>query len=120
MYGLEASLLSALTAQSFLYDDRPSTLPTCGARSQAMTGSSACWRPRPRICKVLADAAIELPPLDRVVSATAPLLIELAPANRNRVEYAARGDLWLHRRPRNGASKACESGKLCARSMAAR
>lgn len=77
MYGLEASLLSALTAQSVLFDDKPFYPADVRRALEAMTAPRVLVT-TPAHLKVLADAAIELPPLDRVVSATAPLPVELA------------------------------------------
>jgi acyl-coenzyme A synthetase/AMP-(fatty) acid ligase len=77
MYGLEVSVLSALTAQSVLFDGKPFYPADLRRALEAM--------PAPRVLvttpahlRVLVDAAIELPPLDRVVSATAPLSRDLA------------------------------------------
>jgi acyl-coenzyme A synthetase/AMP-(fatty) acid ligase len=77
MYGLEASLLSALTAESFLYDIRP-FYPADVRRALAVMPAPRVLVTTPAHLRVLADAAIDLAALDRVVSATAPLPVELA------------------------------------------
>jgi acyl-coenzyme A synthetase/AMP-(fatty) acid ligase len=77
MYGLEASLLTALTAQSILYDDKPFYPADVRRALEAMTAPRVLVT-TPAHLKVLANAAVELPPLERVVSATAPLPVELA------------------------------------------
>jgi acyl-coenzyme A synthetase/AMP-(fatty) acid ligase len=77
MYGLEVSLLSALTAQSVLFDGKP-FYPADVRRALECVPAPRVLVTTPAHLKVLADAAIELPPLDRVVSATAPLPRELA------------------------------------------
>lgn len=77
MYGLEASLLSALTAQSCLYDDKP-FYPADVRRALEAMSAPRVLLTTPAHLKVLAGAAVELPPLERVVSATAPLPVELA------------------------------------------
>lgn len=77
MYGLEASLLSALTAQSLLFDDKP-FYPADVRRALEAVPAPRVLVTSPAHLQVLADAAAELPPLARVVSATAPLPVELA------------------------------------------
>ena len=77
MYGLEASLLSALTAHCVLFDDKPFYPADVRRALENMTAPRVLVT-TPAHLKVLTDAAVELPPLDRVVSATAPLPIELA------------------------------------------
>lgn len=77
MYGLEASLLSALTAHSFLFDDKP-FYPADVRRALETVAAPRVLVTTPAHLKVLAESAVELPPLDRVVSATAPLPVELA------------------------------------------
>ncbi len=77
MYGLEASLLSALTAQSVLFDDRP-FYPADVRRALDAMPAPRVLVTTPAHLRVLADAAIELPPLERVVSATAPLPVAIA------------------------------------------
>ena len=111
MYGLEASLLSALTAESVLFDDKP-FYPADVRRALEAMPAPRVLVTTPAHLKVLADAAVELPPLDRVVSATAPLPVELARRIETAWQYAARGDLWLHRSRRHGASKAFAIRKL--------
>ncbi len=83
MYGLEASLLSALTAESFLFDGKP-FYPADVRRALESMPEPRVLVTTPAHLKVLADAALELPALERVVSATAPLTLELA----QRVESA--------------------------------
>jgi len=77
MYGLEASLLSALTAGSVLFDDRPFYPADVRHALEAMTAPRVLVT-TPAHLKVLAEADVKLPPLGRVVSATAPLPVELA------------------------------------------
>jgi len=77
MYGLEASLLSALTAQSVLYDDKPFYPADVRLALESMTAPRVLVT-TPAHLKVLANAAVELPPIECVVSATAPLPVELA------------------------------------------
>ncbi|MET0499765.1 MAG: AMP-binding protein, partial [Steroidobacteraceae bacterium] len=77
MYGLEASLLSALTAQSILYDDKP-FYPADVRRALEAVPAPRVLVTTPAHLKVLANASVELPPLERVVSATASLPLELA------------------------------------------
>jgi acyl-coenzyme A synthetase/AMP-(fatty) acid ligase len=77
MYGLEASLLSALTAHSLLFDGKPFYPADVRRALEAMTAPRVLVT-TPAHLKVLADAEIEVPPLERVVSATAPLPVELA------------------------------------------
>jgi acyl-coenzyme A synthetase/AMP-(fatty) acid ligase len=77
VYGLEASLIGALSAGWCLYDHKPFFPADVRAALLSM--------PAPRVLvttpahlKVLADASIDLPELHRVVSATAPLSVDLA------------------------------------------
>lgn len=110
MYGLEASLLSALTAESFLYDGRP-FYPADVRRALAAMPAPRVLVTTPAHLKVLAEAALELPALDRVVSATAPLPVELA----RRIEDAwqtvvveiygcTEAGVMAHRRPSHSES----------------
>jgi acyl-coenzyme A synthetase/AMP-(fatty) acid ligase len=77
MYGLEASMLSALTAESFIYDGKP-FYPADVRRALAAMPAPRVLVTTPAHLKVLAEAAVDLPALSRVVSATAPLPVELA------------------------------------------
>ena len=77
MYGIEASLLSALTAESFLYDERP-FFPADVRRALEVIPAPRVLVTTPAHLKVLVEADVEMPPLDRVVSATAPLAVDLA------------------------------------------
>lgn len=77
MYGLEASLLSALTAQSILYDEKP-FYPADVRRALEAIPAPRVLVTTPAHLRVLANASVKLPPLERVVSATAPLPLELA------------------------------------------
>jgi acyl-coenzyme A synthetase/AMP-(fatty) acid ligase len=77
MYGLEASLLGALTAGHLVHDGKPFFPADVRAALQAMPAPRTLVT-APAHLRVLTDAAIELPALDRVVSATAPLSPELA------------------------------------------
>jgi acyl-coenzyme A synthetase/AMP-(fatty) acid ligase len=83
MYGLEASLLSALNAQCFLFDGKP-FYPADVRRALEAMPAPRTLVTTPAHLKVLAEAAVELPVLDRVVSATAPLPADLA----RRIEIA--------------------------------
>ena len=110
MFGLEASLLSALTAQSVLFDDKPFYPADVRRALEAMTAPRVLVT-TPAHLKVLADAAIELPPLDRVVSATAPLPVELARRietgwNTQLVEIygCTEAGVMAHRRPAQSES----------------
>jgi acyl-coenzyme A synthetase/AMP-(fatty) acid ligase len=110
MFGLEASLLSALTAHSVLYDDKPFYPADVRRALEAMTAPRVLVT-TPAHLKVLADAAIELPPLDRVVSATAPLPVELARRvetgwNTQLVEIygCTEAGVMAHRRPAQSES----------------
>ncbi len=116
MYGLEASLLSALTAESFLYDGKP-FYPADVRRALAAVPAPRVLVTTPAHLKVLAEAEVELPVLDRVVSATAPLPIELA----RRIEDAWQTELveiygcteagvMAHRRPTQSESWRTFSG----------
>jgi acyl-coenzyme A synthetase/AMP-(fatty) acid ligase len=77
MYGLEASLLGALTAESFLFDGKP-FYPADVRQALAAVPAPRVLVSTPAHLKIIADAAVELPALDRVVSATAPMPVELA------------------------------------------
>jgi acyl-coenzyme A synthetase/AMP-(fatty) acid ligase len=110
MYGLEASLLSALTAQSILFDDKP-FFPADVRRALEDMAAPRVLVTTPAHLKVLADAAVELPAIDRVVSATAPLPVELA----RRIETAwntqlveiygcTEAGVMAHRRPAQSES----------------
>jgi acyl-coenzyme A synthetase/AMP-(fatty) acid ligase len=110
MYGLEASLLSALTAQSLLYDGKP-FYPADVRRALEATSAPRVLVTTPTHLKALADAAVELPPIERVVSATAPLQAELA----RRIEAAwntqlveiygcTEAGVMAHRRPAHSES----------------
>ncbi len=77
MYGLEASLLGALTAGCRIHDHKPFFPGDVRAALEAMPEPRTLVT-TPAHLKILAAAGIELPPLHRVVSATAPLAAELA------------------------------------------
>jgi acyl-coenzyme A synthetase/AMP-(fatty) acid ligase len=77
MYGLEASTLGALTSGCFLYDRKP-FFPADVRDALAAMPAPRVLVTAPAHLHVLADAALDLPALDRVVSATAPLGVELA------------------------------------------
>ena len=111
MYGLEASLLSALTAQSVLFDDKPFFPADVRRALEAM--------PAPRVLVTTPAHLQGAGGCRRRTTAAGPRRLghravagRARAAHRNRVEYAARGDLWLHRSRRDGASKACAIGKL--------
>ena len=126
MFGLEASLLSALTAQSVLFDDKPFYPADVRRALESMTAPRVLVT-TPAHLKVLADAAIELPPLDRVVSATAPLPIELARRietgwNTQLVEIygCTEAGVMAHRRPAQSESwRTFAGGTMTAASGAA-
>jgi len=126
MYGLEASLLSALTAQSVLFDDKPFYPADVRRALEAMTAPRVLVT-TPAHLKVLADADIELPPLDRVVSATAPLPVELARRietgwNTQLVEIygCTEAGVMAHRRPAQTESwRTFAGGTMAAASGAA-
>ncbi|HEU4780493.1 MAG TPA: AMP-binding protein [Steroidobacteraceae bacterium] len=110
MYGLEASLLSALTAQSFLFDDKP-FYPADVRRALEAVPAPRVLVTSPAHLSVLAEAAVDLPPLERVVSATASLPVELA----RRIETAwntqlveiygcTEAGVMAHRRPSQSES----------------
>jgi len=110
MYGLEASLLSALSAENFPYDGKP-FYPADVRRALASMPAPRVLVTTPAHLKILADAAIELSALDRVVSATAPLPVELA----RRIEAAwqttlveiygcTEAGVMAHRRPSQSES----------------
>lgn len=77
MYGLEASLLGVLTAGCALHDGRPFFPADLRAALESMPAPRALVT-TPAHLKVLVEAALSLPALDRVVSATAPLAAGLA------------------------------------------
>jgi acyl-coenzyme A synthetase/AMP-(fatty) acid ligase len=83
MYGLEASLLGALSANCFLYDGKP-FYPADVRRALEVMPAPRTLVTTPAHLKVLAEAEVELPELARVVSATAPLPLDLA----RRIEIA--------------------------------
>jgi acyl-coenzyme A synthetase/AMP-(fatty) acid ligase len=83
MYGLEASLLGALNANCFLYDGKP-FYPADVRRALEVMPAPRTLVITPAHLKVLAEADVELPELARVVSATAPLPLDLA----RRIEIA--------------------------------
>ena len=77
MYGLEASLAGALTAGQRLHDGKPFFPADVRAALEAMPGPRTLVT-TPAHLRVLVEAEVELPALERVVSATAPLPAELA------------------------------------------
>lgn len=110
MYGLEVSLLSALTAASFPYDGKP-FYPADVRRALASMPAPRVLVTTPTHLKILADAAVELPALERVISATAPLPVGLA----RRIEAAwhtalveiygcTEAGVMAHRRPSQSES----------------
>jgi len=126
MYGLEASLLSTLTAESFPYDDKP-FYPADVRRALASMPAPRVLVTTPAHLKVLAESAVELPTLDRVVSATAPLPVELA----RRIEIAwqtalveiygcTEAGVMAHRRPSQSESwRTFNGGRMSTSSGAA-
>jgi acyl-coenzyme A synthetase/AMP-(fatty) acid ligase len=77
MYGLEASLIGALTAGQCLHDGKP-FFPADVRAALASMAEPRTLVTTPAHLKVLSDAALQLPAVDRVISATAPLSKELA------------------------------------------
>jgi acyl-coenzyme A synthetase/AMP-(fatty) acid ligase len=77
MYGLEASLAGALTAGQRLHDGKPFFPADVRAALEGMPGPRTLVT-TPAHLRVLVEAGVELPALERVVSATAPLPAELA------------------------------------------
>ncbi|HEY6125956.1 MAG TPA: AMP-binding protein [Steroidobacteraceae bacterium] len=119
MYGFEASLLSALTAQSFIHDGKP-FFPADVRRALESMPAPRVLVTTPAHLKILADASAELPALHRVVSATAPLPVELA----RRIEESWQTELveiygcteagvMAHRRPSQSESwRTFEGGSM--------
>jgi acyl-coenzyme A synthetase/AMP-(fatty) acid ligase len=77
MYGLEASTLPALAAQCFVFDRKP-FFPADVRDALAAMPAPRVLVTAPAHLQVLAEAALKLPAVERVVSATAPLAVELA------------------------------------------
>jgi acyl-coenzyme A synthetase/AMP-(fatty) acid ligase len=77
MYGLEASTLGALIAGCFLHDRKP-FFPADVRDALAAMPAPRVLVTAPAHLQVLAESALELPAIDRVVSATAPLAVDLA------------------------------------------
>ena len=77
MYGLEASLLGALSAGCVHYDRRPFFPADVRDALESMPAPRTLVT-TPAHLKVLAEASIALPTLHRIVSATAPLPVDLA------------------------------------------
>jgi 3-hydroxymyristoyl/3-hydroxydecanoyl-(acyl carrier protein) dehydratase len=77
MYGLEASLLGGLTAGCCIHDGKP-FFPADVRQSLEALPEPRTLVTTPAHLKVLVAAGVALPPLQRVVSATAPLPVELA------------------------------------------
>lgn len=77
MYGLEAALIGALSAGACLYDRKP-FFPADVRDALTHMPPPRTLVTTPAHLKVLAEWDLELPPLQRVVSATAPLPVELA------------------------------------------
>jgi acyl-coenzyme A synthetase/AMP-(fatty) acid ligase len=110
MYGLEVSLLSTLTAASFPCDEKP-FYPADVRRALEAMPAPRVLVTTPTHLKVLVDAAVELPALERVVSATAPMTVALA----RRIEAAwqttlveiygcTEAGVMAHRRPSQSES----------------
>jgi acyl-coenzyme A synthetase/AMP-(fatty) acid ligase len=77
VYGLETSLVSALVAGCRVYDGKP-FFPQDVRNALAAMPAPRTLVTTPTHLKALLDAHIQLPALNRVVSATAPLAPELA------------------------------------------
>jgi acyl-coenzyme A synthetase/AMP-(fatty) acid ligase len=83
MYGLEASLLGALTAGQCLHDGKP-FFPADVRAALEMMPAPRTLVTTPAHLKVLVEAGVALPALERIVSATAPLAASLAHAAERR------------------------------------
>lgn len=77
VYGLETSLITALVAGCRLYDGKP-FFPQDVRRALADVAAPRTLVTTPTHLKALLDAHVRLPAVHRVVSATAPLDIDLA------------------------------------------
>ncbi len=77
VYGLEASLIGALSAGCCLHDRRP-FFPADVRDALARMPMPCTLVTTPAHLKVLAESSVELPRMHRVVSATAPLSADLA------------------------------------------
>jgi acyl-coenzyme A synthetase/AMP-(fatty) acid ligase len=77
VYGLETSLVSALVAGCPVYDGKPFFPQDVRAALEAVPAPRTLVT-TPTHLKALLDANVQLPALNRVVSATAPLPLELA------------------------------------------
>ena len=77
MYGLEASLIGALTAGQCVHDGKP-FFPADVRAALGQLPAPRTLVTTPAHLKVLIEAGVELPGLERVVSATAPLSVALA------------------------------------------
>ena len=77
VYGLETSLISAFSAGCTLYDEKP-FFPQDVRGALAAIPEPRTLVTTPTHLKALIDSQIQLPVLNRVVSATAPLPTELA------------------------------------------
>jgi acyl-coenzyme A synthetase/AMP-(fatty) acid ligase len=89
VYGLETSLISALSAQCVIYDAKP-FFPQDVRGALASVDGPRTLVTTPTHLKALLDSNIQLPPLNRVVSATAPLSVEVA----QRIESAWSTELY--------------------------
>jgi acyl-coenzyme A synthetase/AMP-(fatty) acid ligase len=89
VYGLETSLISALSAHCVIYDAKP-FFPQDVRGALASIDGSRTLVTTPTHLKALLDSNIQLPPLNRVVSATAPLSVEVA----QRIESAWSTELY--------------------------
>lgn len=76
-YGLETSLISAFAAGCVLFDAKPFFPQDVRAALEAMNAPRTLVTTPPHL-RALLEAHVELPPVARVVSATAPLGRELA------------------------------------------
>jgi acyl-coenzyme A synthetase/AMP-(fatty) acid ligase len=123
MYGLEVSLLGAITAGHSIYDGKP-FYPADMHHALASMPAPRVLVTTPTHLKILADAAVQLPALDRVVSATAPMPVELA----RRIEAAwqttlveiygcTEAGVMAHRRPSQSETWNTFSGGTMSSSM---
>lgn len=83
MFGLEASLLGALTAGCCVFDRKPFFPADVRAALAAMREPRTLVT-TPAHLRVLAAADLDMPAVERVISATAPLAVELAAAIEER------------------------------------
>jgi acyl-coenzyme A synthetase/AMP-(fatty) acid ligase len=89
VYGLETSLISGFSAECVIYDAKP-FFPQDVRGALASIDEPRTLVTTPTHLKALLDSNIQLPPLNRVVSATAPLSVDVA----QRIESAWSTELY--------------------------